>query len=70
MFFKRKETIMDYDKERLIPVIRASICNGERVAGFKNRQTGEFTEELFVRSEADIDAFKKKYGLTDIRIEY
>ncbi len=70
MFFKRKQQVADYDKENLIPIIKASICNGERVAGFKNIHTGEFTEEMFCRSEADIEAFKKKYGLTEIKKEY
>lgn len=35
MFHKKTEK-KEYDKERLIPVIRCSICTGEQVAGFKD----------------------------------
>ena len=34
-FFKKKTVIKTYDKENKKPVIKASICNGEQVAGFK-----------------------------------
>lgn len=30
---------MTYDKENKKPVIKASICNGEQVAGFKDIHT-------------------------------
>lgn len=49
MFHKKmqKET---YNKEKLKPVIKSSICTGEKVAGFKDIQTGKFTEvNLFDR---------------------
>ena len=31
--FKKKTVIKTYDKENKKPVIKASICNGEQVAG-------------------------------------
>ena len=34
--FKKKTVIKTYDKENKKPVIKASICNGEQVAGFKD----------------------------------
>ena len=37
--FKKKTVIKTYDKENKKPVIKASICNGEQVAGFKNIHT-------------------------------
>ena len=43
------------------PVIRASICNGEKVIGF--RENGKFTCGEVVRSDSDIDSFCKKYGI-------
>ncbi len=64
------EKIGDFDQKNYEPVIKASICNGEQVVGFKNKHTGEFQEEQYIRSEADLEAFKKKYGLTNIRKEY
>ena len=68
--FKRKIVTTDYDKENLKPVIRASICNGEQVAGFKNIHTGEFKEEIFIRSFEELEAFKQKYGIEEIPKEY
>ena len=54
------------------PVIRASICTGERTAGFRNLQTGKFTEVMLVRSEEDLREFRRLYGLGDgeISTEY
>jgi hypothetical protein len=43
MFHKKVQKEI-YDKEKLKPVIRSSICTGEKVAGFKDLQTGKFTE--------------------------
>ena len=43
--FKKKLILHTYDKENEKPLIKASICNGEQVAGFKNLHTGEFREE-------------------------
>ena len=33
-----------YDKEKTKPAIRCSICNGEQVAGFLNKRSGQFEE--------------------------
>ncbi len=51
MFFKRKQPIIPdipFDPETQKPVIRCSICNGEQIAGFKDKKTGKFTEVLLV----------------------
>ena len=53
-----------YDRSRLDPVIRASICTGERVAGFRDRQTGHFSEVMLIRTDADIQHFRQMYGIT------
>ena len=39
--FKKKKAQQSYDKENKKPVIKASICNGEQVAGFKDIHTGK-----------------------------
>jgi hypothetical protein len=44
------------------PVIRASICTGERVAGYKDAQ-GRFHELAFLRDDRDLDRFVKLHGL-------
>ena len=43
-FFKKKIVMKTYDKENKKPVIKASICNGEQVAGFKDIHTGKIEE--------------------------
>ena len=63
IFRKRNETQM-YDKENQKPVIKASICTGEQVAGFKNIHNGKFEEVMLIRSSKDMDDFMKRYGIT------
>lgn len=70
MFGKKKQTIIEYDKEHLQPVLKCSICNGEQVAGFKNLQTGKFEEIMLIRNEKDMERFMKLYGIETIRKEY
>lgn len=69
---RRKEQVetADYDRENWRLVLKCSICNGEKVAGFKNIHTGEFREESFIRNEEELEAFKQKYGIRDIPKEY
>ena len=66
--FKKKTVIKTYDKENKKPVIKASICNGEQVAGFKDIHTGKSEEVMLIKSQADLDEFKKMYGI-DGKIE-
>lgn len=73
MLWKRRKEqaeTADYDRENWCPVLKCSICNGEKVAGFKNIHTGEFREESFIRNEEELEAFKQKYGIRDIPKEY
>lgn len=53
-----------YSSDEWEPVIRASICTGEKVAGFKNRHTGVFEDVMLIKSAADLEEFRNKYGLT------
>ena len=59
-----------YDPEKVKPVIRASICNGEQVAGFKDKETREFHEVMLIRDKKDMDAFMKAYKLDHVDKEY
>ncbi|MCD8015176.1 MAG: aspartate dehydrogenase [Lachnospiraceae bacterium] len=52
------------------PVLKCSICNGEQVAGFKNRKTGKFEEIMFIRNESELRDFLARYGLDAIEKEY
>lgn len=64
-----RETI-PYDPKNQTPIIKASICTGEKVAGFKDKTGGKFTEVMVIRSEDDKDRFMKIYGLDSVSIEY
>ena len=68
----RKRKITPYDKENKIPVIKASICNGEQVAGFKDLKTGQFEEIMLIRNDKDRQEFVNKYGVnpSEIKKEY
>ena len=72
MLFGKKKTVrvLDYDRNEKTPVIHCSICNGEQVAGFKDRATGRFVEAALIRDERELDAFLKHYGLKEIKKEY
>ena len=70
MFRKKRIEQAEYDRENLRPGLRCSICNGERVAGFKNIHTGEFKEEIFIRDDEELEAFKRKYKITELTKEY
>ncbi len=63
--FKKKSVVQSYDKENKKPVIKASICNGEQVAGFKNIQTGKIEEVMLIKSPADLESFKTMYGIDE-----
>ncbi len=52
-----------YDPAELKPVIRSSICTGEKVAGFKDKKNGTFREVMLIRDEKDLVEFRKKYGI-------
>lgn len=66
--FQKKQKKESYDKENLRPVIRASICTGEQVAGFKDVNNGKFTEVMLIRDSKDLYEFKEMYGIKDEEI--
>ncbi len=62
LFFKKKIVQESYDKTKT-PVIRASICTGEQVAGFMDPVTGAFEEVMLIRTPAELETFKQRYGI-------
>ena len=68
MFHKKiqKET---YDEEIQKPVIRSSICTGEKVAGFRDIRTGKFTEVMLIKDNKDMDLFLEKYDISVAEIK-
>lgn len=59
-----------FDPQTQYAVIRSSICTGEKVAGFKSRETGRFREVMFIRTAADEARFRQIYGLDTVVTEY
>ena len=66
MFLRKKKSSisMYYDPNVNVPAIRCSICTGEQVAGFKNLSDGRFEEVMLIRSSADLEEFRERYGIT------
>lgn len=66
-FSRKKKPIplKHYDPARQRPALRCSICTGEQVAGFKNLSDGKFEEVMLIRNEADLQAFREQYGITE-----
>lgn len=68
---KRNKTLVtQYDKQHYIPVIKCSICTGEKVAGFKEIRSGKFHEIQLIQNEKDLVEFKNKYQVEEITNEY
>ena len=63
LFSKRKIETRTYEKENQTPVVKASICNGEQVAGFKDIHTGKFEEVMLLKGNEDLYLFKSMYGI-------
>ena len=59
-----------FDPEKQIAVIKSSICTGEQVAGFKNKEDGHFTEVMLIRNAKDLETFKEIYRIEEIKKEY
>ncbi len=70
MLFKKKRTgAPAFDRTGKIPVIRASICTGEQVAGFKDTVSGKFTEVMLIRTGRDLREFRETYGVREDEIK-
>lgn len=60
---KEQKPAYTYDKETMKPIIKASICNGEQVAGFKEIHGSGFEEVMYIRNREDLLEFRKMYGI-------
>lgn len=62
--FHKKPTKQTYDKENQRPIIKSSICTGEKVAGFKDIHAGKFTEVMLTKNDKDMKVFLEKYDIS------
>ena len=65
MFGKSRLKKESYDRTKEKPVIHVSICTGEKVAGFKDLQTGKFSERMLIRNQKDMQEFKERYQIEE-----
>ena len=64
LFGKRSEKEPEttaFDPAVYEPVIRASICTGEKVACMRERATGKLLELMLIRTDEDLAAFCRRY---------
>jgi hypothetical protein len=70
MFGRRKKsTASTYNKDGKIPVIRSSICTGEKVAGFKDPVSGKFDDLMLIRNSRDLEEFLSQYQLAEDELQ-
>ena len=67
--FRKKIKKESYNKDEQKPIIRSSICTGEKVAGFKDVRTGKFTEVMLIKNDKDMDLFLEKYDISVAEIK-
>ncbi len=65
LFFNRKKSLppLEYDHEKERPVLRCSICNGEKVAGFMEYGSKNFREAAFIRNDEELEEFCRRCGI-------
>jgi len=69
IFFKKRDKADDSKwYENLTPAIRASICTGEKSAGFMNKD-GKFEELMLIKTEKDLVEFCKEYNVEKDKIK-
>lgn len=66
----KSETVYVYHPEQESPAIRSSICTGEKVAGFVDKETGRFHEVMLIRTEDDMTKFKNQFHLEGVEIKH
>lgn len=72
MLFIKTIQKKSFDRNSKKPVIKSSICTGERVAGFKDLETGKFEDVMLIRNDKDLNEFMELYGIsiTEIHKEW
>ena len=67
---QKKAPAEAYDRDALEPVIRSSICTGEKTAGFIDNKTGKYRDVMLIKSDADLTEFRKLYGVDEVKTIY
>ena len=70
IFGKKKDKAPSYDKEHEVPVLKSSICTGEQTAGFLNLETNKYRDVMLIKTPADLEVFKRTYGVDELKKIY
>lgn len=72
LFGTKKNSLppVTFDADKQTAILKCSICKGEQVAGFKDKDTGKFHEIMLIQGEADLQLFLQTYGISEIKKEY
>ena len=66
LFIKKKRPEKkEYDRTRLVPALRKSICTGETTAGFRHIGGNKFEDVMLIRDDKDLREFMEMYGITE-----
>lgn len=72
LFHARENPMAQFPTERFEPVLRQSICTGERTACARERETGKLYEIMLIRTEQELRQFARDCGveLSEIKTVY
>ena len=62
-FRSRPRLAEQYPPEQYEPVLRSSICTGERTACMRERKTGRLLEIMLIRTEQELRDFARDAGV-------
>ncbi len=62
LFHKRAPEPPRFPAEEYEPVLRCSVCTGEKTACMRQRSTGKRREIQLIRSESDLEDFCRSHG--------
>ena len=72
VFWHRKEkkrAPVCFDRAAKAPVIRQSICTGEKTACLRDRKTGKLEDIMLIRTDEDLREFLETYGVREEELE-
>ena len=69
LFRARENPAAQFPPERFEPVLRSSICTGERTACMRERETGKLFEIMLIRTDQDLRQFAKDCGVSPAEIK-
>lgn len=69
MFGKRKKETISWDREKLRPAVRKSICTGEATFGFVRKTDGSFLGIQLVENDEELSSLLSSYKIRKEDVE-